>query len=439
MARRLILDLSDIYVFLSGQGRISGIQRVLLNLAARLRNNPELDVVLAYYDPAHGCYAAFPEHTSLDDLGRLRDENIFALKSTRAAAPVRQFMPEKYINKPFRRFYNQHRRTLQRIITHRIKPWLSGEYAQPRLTPFLFGNGDILLVLGAGWDAIEMYRTIEPYARKGRVTPIVLVHDLIPLLGIPERGGVSVDLFESWLKLANRCSSRFLACSQQTKSDLTDFLRRTGVRDIPIETFRLPHEFLVSDRTSPSDAVLTLTQKEYVLSVGPPSVKNGNRLAQAWAQLADQIGVENMPMLAFAGSGSRSDLTVDGLDQIENLMVFVRQPSDAELDQLYRSSLFTVYPSVYEGFGLPIAESHWYGKFCVASNTSSMPEVGGDLCDYFDPYDISDMTEALRRPITDREYLGSRAARIDRSKLLSWEQSAEQLMGAVDALVATAT
>jgi glycosyltransferase involved in cell wall biosynthesis len=423
MAQRLILDLSDLFVFLSGQARISGIQRVALNLATHLRKNPKLDAKLAYYDPAYDCYAAFPEHASLDDLDNLRH--------TLAFTPVRQYRLENYANRPFLLFYHTHRKRLRRIVENRLKPWLSGKRLRPSPMPVSFKDGDILLALGAGWDALEMYRAIEPFAKQGRVSPIVLVHDLIPLLGIPERGGVSIDLFEEWLNLANRCSSRFLACSEQTRSDLADYLRRKADCDVPIEKFPLPHEFLVSDNAPLSDSVLALTGKKYVLSVGPPHIKNGNRLAQAWARLAAQIGPENMPILVFAGSGSRSDITADGVDQIENLMAFVHQPSDTELDRLYRNALFTVFPSVYEGFGLPIAESHWFGKFCVSSNTSSMPEVGGDLCDYFDPYDISDMVETLRRPITDSEYLGRRAAQIDRSKLLTWEQSAGMLYDAI--------
>jgi len=57
----------------------------------------------------------------------------------------------------------------------------------------------------------------------------------------------------------------------------------------------------------------------------------------------------------------------------------VENPSDEELAYLYKNSLFTVFPSYYEGWGLPIGESLWFGKPVVASNTSSMREVGGML------------------------------------------------------------
>jgi glycosyltransferase involved in cell wall biosynthesis len=86
--------------------------------------------------------------------------------------------------------------------------------------------------------------------------------------------------------------------------------------------------------------------------------------------------------------------------------------SDAQLRQAYRSSLFTVFPSLCEGWGLPIAESLAHGKFCVASDRTSIPEVGGDLIDYFDPSDDNDAVAKIERPLLDPGYLAAREARV---------------------------
>jgi glycosyltransferase involved in cell wall biosynthesis len=86
--------------------------------------------------------------------------------------------------------------------------------------------------------------------------------------------------------------------------------------------------------------------------------------------------------------------------------------SDAELCECYRSCLFTVFSSLCEGWGLPIAESLAQGKFCVASNRTSIPEVGGDLIDYFDPKNEDDAYAKIERLLLDSVYLTEREAQL---------------------------
>lgn len=76
--------------------------------------------------------------------------------------------------------------------------------------------------------------------------------------------------------------------------------------------------------------------------------------------------------------------------------------SDTELEYLYRHCLFTVFASFAEGWGLPVGESLAYGKPCVASNTTSIPEVGGPLVRYINPYDLQAGYEVIKKLITDR-------------------------------------
>ena len=69
--------------------------------------------------------------------------------------------------------------------------------------------------------------------------------------------------------------------------------------------------------------------------------------------------------------------------------------TDKELSQLYSDALFCVYPSLFEGFGLPILEAFLHGKTAATSNISSMPEVGGDAATYFDPQDVCSIKDAI--------------------------------------------
>ena len=107
--------------------------------------------------------------------------------------------------------------------------------------------------------------------------------------------------------------------------------------------------------------------------------------------------------------------------------------SDAELRQVYRSCLFTIFPSLCEGWGLPIAESLAHGKFCVASNRTSIPEVGGDFVDYFDPLSDDDALAKIERLLFDPGYLAAREARLRAEyRPRTWADCVHGLIGKLD-------
>jgi len=100
-----------------------------------------------------------------------------------------------------------------------------------------------------------------------------------------------------------------------------------------------------------------------------------------------------------------------------------------DLPALYRSAQATVFPSIYEGFGLPILESLASGTPVITSHTSSMPEVGGDAAVYIDPYNSRDIAEALRGLLSSsslQKYLRERG--IERARQFTWEKTARETL-----------
>jgi glycosyltransferase involved in cell wall biosynthesis len=107
--------------------------------------------------------------------------------------------------------------------------------------------------------------------------------------------------------------------------------------------------------------------------------------------------------------------------------------SDDELVHLYRSCLFTVYPSFYEGWGLPVGESLGLGRYCIASSAASLPEVGGDFIDYVDPFDQMDFYMKVLRAIREPDYVRAREAIIRQNYApRSWAETTRQLLVSVD-------
>jgi glycosyltransferase involved in cell wall biosynthesis len=106
--------------------------------------------------------------------------------------------------------------------------------------------------------------------------------------------------------------------------------------------------------------------------------------------------------------------------------------SDSELVWLYENAKFSVYPSFYEGWGLPVAESLIRGVPCVASNTSSIPEIAGDLVDYFSPYSPEEIMEKINRLSGSPKLLGQKSRKIKTGyKATSWDDSYKQVLAAL--------
>jgi glycosyltransferase involved in cell wall biosynthesis len=420
MHRRLIVDMTDIWLFLAQNDRVTGIQRVVLKQAQHLLSQDGIETLLGYYDPRFGIYARFPMSAGLDDLT--------ALRSTVRASHIRPPRPHKLRNRPLASLYHWIRTralpALRRLLTRRR--------SMPEL--LAFRDGDIVLSLGGGWVSTEMFRLVEPLAKQGAVTPVVLIHDIIPLLDVDgpagERDGNSYHL---WLSDIARYAGGFLVTSDSAQSGFAGYLADIGATDQCVEKAPLPHEFQPRDGQTVSPDIAALGPEEYVLAVISHNLprKNLDRLLETWGRLRDRLGEAATPRLVIAGGIMQADLPEAAVNRLGGRLQIAFRPNDTELTHLYRGALFTVFPSTYEGWGLPIGESLWMGKFCVTSNTSSMPEVGGAFCDYFDPLDIDSMAEAIERPIRDRAYLRSREEAINRAKLTSWEQSAAMLRDAV--------
>jgi glycosyltransferase involved in cell wall biosynthesis len=166
-------------------------------------------------------------------------------------------------------------------------------------------------------------------------------------------------------------------------------------------------------------------------------------LFRIWRQLLSDLPRARVPTLVFAGRVGW--LVADLLQQLENAawldgkIHLQRDPTDAELAALYRGCQFTLFPSLYEGWGLPISESLALGRPCIASNRTSLPEAGGDLARYFDPENFADAYGVVRAAIEDSADLQAWQARVAREfRHVSWEQGAAVIRDTVDALEAVA-
>ena len=109
--------------------------------------------------------------------------------------------------------------------------------------------------------------------------------------------------------------------------------------------------------------------------------------------------------------------------------------SEAEKAIWYKKALAFIYPSWYEGFGLPVLEAMSYGVPVVSSNSSSLPEVGGEAILYFSPENKDELVEHLEQITTSHTLVKELKQRsLKRAKQLTWERSANELLCTINDL-----
>ena len=251
---------------------------------------------------------------------------------------------------------------------------------------------------------------------------VVTIHDCA-FVDCPEGFSRAFGGWYRWLipRLARRVR-RIIAVSRFTAGRLAELC---GVSARQIEV--IPNG--VDSHFQPADAGvvdelrrrLALPQR-YVLSVGTLEPrKNLKRLLAAWEQLPAELGDVGLVLAGATGRQFRSA----GIEQLPTGVRLTGYVEDADLPVLYSGAEAFIYPSLYEGFGLPVLEAMSCGTPVICSRTTSLPEVAGDAALLVDPCDAESIADAISRLLTDAELRREFGARgLERAKQFSWDQAA---------------
>ena len=255
---------------------------------------------------------------------------------------------------------------------------------------------------------------------------VVTIHDVIPLL-FPNGGSRW-----PWKGLFKRIMiprpfkhiDHVLTVSESSKRDI---MERLGVPEGQISVVYHGVEF---DRFFPSRIPQSERVKHnpYILCVaGDSHAKNVGTLLRAYSSLPKTILGEYQ--LVLAGNVQRSKNLPPLIRQLglEKHIVFTGIISDERLARLYQEASLFVFPTLYEGFGLPVLEAMACACPVITSNNSSLPEVVGDAAILIDPLDPSAIRAAIERVLTDQDLDERlRHAGVQRAKQFSWEQTARE-------------
>jgi hypothetical protein len=285
----------------------------------------------------------------------------------------------------------------------------------------------------------EYVADLHHFARAFDLGLTVLQHDMTPALfpmWYPE--GYSAVWNQNCAMILAR-ANRVLVYSDSTRNDVIAFAREHGVTLGPIEKIRLADEIgALGSETSANgaDARRRFAAMPFVLSVGGIHLrKNYGLLYEVWQILRAELG-DACPHLLIVGgvawNGGETAKLIREDPRVNGHIHILDDIDDGTLSWLYDHALFTAYPSLYEGWGLPVGESLAHGKLCLSSSVSSMKEIAPELTELIDPYD------RIRWAAMIRHYAASASARAWREQQIradfvvtGWGDTCDDLLAAL--------
>lgn len=245
-------------------------------------------------------------------------------------------------------------------------------------------------------DVLHVPHYNIPIFYRGKM--VVTIHDTTHLVlpeFLPNKFAKYYAKFMMWLAIKK--SSKILTVSENTKKDLIRFFK---VKPEKIEVILngVGEEFVKKDKEKlkylydkfgiPKDKKILM----YVGNLKPH--KNLERLLEAYSKTDNM----NETCLLLVGKAFEKYNVLEDKEKqlkIEKNVIHTGIVLNEELVDLYNLADLFIFPSLYEGFGLPILEALSCGTPVICSNTSSMPEVGGNFVDYFNPYSIDETTKKI--------------------------------------------
>jgi len=246
---------------------------------------------------------------------------------------------------------------------------------------------------------------------------VVTIHDIAFITHLDSFSKVFRKYYQYIIPKVIKRANKIITVSNFTKSEI--------IKYYPFAKNKIEVIYLGVDEKF---RVLDIEKQNYILYVGSINKrKNFISVLKAFMQL--DIDYKLIMVGNFNENFSLNEESKDIIKKAEksNKIEFRENISDEELIKLYNLSKLFLYPSFYEGFGLPILEAMACGTPVITSNISSLPEVGGDVVVYVNPNDIRDIKEKIEMVLGDIVLQKEMIKKgLKRAKEFSWEKSAKE-------------
>lgn len=295
----------------------------------------------------------------------------------------------------------------------------------------------------AGKDGCEvflsLYQSSTIFHAASISKHVMVVHDIIPKFFPEYRRNMRQSFYWRAVERGIQMADQVVTVSEYTKADL--------VRELALRREKISLAYpdvaprfygVVSDEQLASVLEKYDIQPGYIYHGGGLEVrKNAARVLQAYKKLVTDVEQQSgIPQLVISGkifhSSNKLATDVEGLVEalgLEDRVKLLGFVSDEDIPALYRGALFFVYPSLYEGFGLPVLEALHMRVPVLTSNVASLPEVAADAALYCDPKNTQSIADGMRRLMTDsvlREALVSVGEK--QASKFNWEQFVKKIL-----------
>lgn len=300
----------------------------------------------------------------------------------------------------------------------------------------------ILLPRAAQQDGCDLFLSLYQSASIFSDIPhLMVVHDLIPRIFPVYLSNSRKRLYQNLIEKAIKKSDHIIAVSKHTEKDMIRLLGMNA-QDIsvaytdvdPIYKKQLDEIELARVRKKYG------LQKGYIYSGGGFEVrKNIEQLLRAYKYLITKEVAQKIPPLVISGKlipelvplGYDVQVGIAELDLQEQVVLLGFVPQE-DMPALYRNAALFAYPSLYEGFGLPVLEAMSQGTPVVTSKTTSLPEVGSDTVLYCDPRDYQDLAMAMGNILRNDDLQAALSLKgKQRSAVFSWELFAQKTLNII--------
>jgi len=262
---------------------------------------------------------------------------------------------------------------------------------------------------------------------KTGIKSVVTIHDLIHERYPQQYKAIDVKIYSQKFRYACEYADKVIAVSEQTRRDIIDYYK------IPAEKISVTYQSCspAFGKTVSEQEKIAVKQKyslpdRFFLYVGSViERKNLLNVCKALFLLRNELKIQ----LVVIGKGRKYLQQVKDYilqNGIQQNVIFLSEEfsarssrtfqSASDFPAIYQQATAMVYPSFFEGFGIPVLEALWSRLPVITSNTSSLPEVGGDAAYYVDPNNAEEIAEAMKRISTDKEMA-------DQLKERSWVQA----------------
>lgn len=287
---------------------------------------------------------------------------------------------------------------------------------------------------------------IDALLSPGNFSPVVspcpsavIIHDLVPFKSPENFTQTERLVLKVLLLLSAKRASRIITVSKSTQKQILEQFRipseKTTVAYAACEEIFLSHQVGHAAKQTVKKALMI--NDDYILCMASTRQnKNLDRLLLAFSVLKSKHSMRHRLVITGA-SGRQHEFLINRLPQLglNGCVVFTGPVSDDILPSLYGAASAFVYPSTYEGFGLPVLEAMACGVPVVTSNITSLPEVAGNAALLVNPYDVSQMAEAIHRVLTDPEVRSSLIEKgHKRVRKFSWGKTAAQVLEALETI-----